>query len=96
LGLQLQLDEEKQHMTNDDLNRTPESEQTDDKNLGRQGMADQMKGKLDEAAGHVQKKVGEVTNNDDMQADGTARELKGKMEQGAGKVERAADDVLDR
>ncbi len=79
---------------NDDPRDTRDT-RDDDTNLGRQGMGDQLKGKMNEAAGNVQKKVGEMTDNEDMQAEGEGRELKGKMEQGLGEVKRTADDVLD-
>ena len=81
---------------NRDMNR-PMTDDTndDDTDLGRQGMGDQLKGKANEAAGGLQKKVGEVTNNEDMEADGGDRELKGKLQQGLGSAERTADDVLE-
>ena len=79
-----------------DMNRPVDDDnRDDDTNLGRQGMGDQAKGKADEALGGLQKKVGEVTNNENMEADGEGRELKGKLEQGIGSAERTADDLLD-
>lgn len=79
-----------------DMNRPVDDDnRDDDTNLGRKGMGDQLKGKADETLGGLQKKVGEVTNNEDMETDGEGRELKGKLEQGLGSAERTADDLLD-
>ncbi len=67
----------------------------DQKDLGTQGQEDTLKGKLKDAAGKVQSKVGEVTGNKDMQAKGDARQVGGKVQSTAGKVEKKVDDALD-
>jgi uncharacterized protein YjbJ (UPF0337 family) len=72
-----------------------EDARDDDNDLGRQGMGDQFKGKVNETTGNVQRKAGEMTGNEDMEAEGEERKLKGQMQQGLGDVERDADDLLD-
>ena len=53
-----------------------------------------MQGKLDQAAGKVQKKVGQLTGNKKVEAKGKAREMGGKVEDKAGKAEKKVDDTL--
>lgn len=66
-----------------------------DKDLGTQGRQDTAKGKLDQAAGNVQKKWGELTNDPNQQREGEGKRMKGKVEEGGGNLERKVDDALD-
>jgi len=65
------------------------------KNLGAQGAEDTVKGKANQAAGKVQKKVGQMTGDRKTAARGKAREVGGKVQSKVGKVERKADQALD-
>ena len=56
----------------------------------------QVKGKLKEAAGSVQKEVGKVTGNTDQEARGGAREVEGKVEKKAGDVKQAVKDIVKK
>ena len=71
-------------------------DQTKDRDLGKQGVADQVKGKANQAAVKVQKKAGEVTGNEDAQVKGAAREMRGKVQEKGGQAEKKVDDALDR
>lgn len=62
-----------------------------DKDLGTQGQEDSLKGKLNQAAGKVQSKVGGATGNRRMQAKGKARQVGGKVQEKAGQVEKKVD-----
>jgi len=64
------------------------------KDLGTQGQEDTLKGKLNQAAGTVQKKVGQVTGDKSTEAKGTAREMGGKVQSKAGNVEQKVDEKL--
>ena len=52
----------------------------DQKDLGTQGQEDVQKGKLNKAAGKVQKQVGKATGNKEMEAKGKAREVVDRAE----------------
>jgi uncharacterized protein YjbJ (UPF0337 family) len=52
---------------------------------------DQVKGAAKDVAGKVQRKVGELTGNEDQQAKGAAKQLGGKVQKGVGNVEEALD-----
>ena len=65
------------------------------KDLGTQGAEDTVKGKANQAAGKVQKKVGQATGDTKTEAKGKAREVGGKVQSKAGQVERKADQALD-
>src|SRR5262245_64618094 len=67
----------------------------DDNDFERQGRDDQFKGKMNEAAGNVQRKFGDMTNNEDIEAEGEERRRQGKMQQGLGDIERTDDDDED-
>lgn len=71
------------------------NEYNNHKDLGTQGDEDTLKGKVKEAAGKVQSKVGEVTNNPDLKAKGDAKQVGGKVQSTVGKGERKVDDTLD-
>jgi uncharacterized protein YjbJ (UPF0337 family) len=70
-------------------------DQDQNKDLGTQGQEDKLKGKVNEAAGKVQKKVGQVTGDTSTEAKGAARELGGKVQSKAGGVEKDVDRKLD-
>jgi len=53
-----------------------------------------VRGKVNQAAGNVQEKAGDILNNDEMQRHGQEKQIKGKLQEGAGDVERKADDIL--
>jgi len=49
---------------------------------------DKVDGKLDQAAGAVKEKTGEVTGNQDLQDRGTAQKVAGKVEEKVGDVKK--------
>jgi len=53
----------------------------------------QMKGAAKDVAGKVQRKVGELTGNENQQAKGTAKQVEGKVQKGVGNVEQALDEA---
>jgi uncharacterized protein YjbJ (UPF0337 family) len=61
------------------------------KDLRTQGQEDTLKGKLNQAAGKVQSKVGQATGNKRMQAKGKARQVGGKVQEKAGQVKQNVD-----
>ena len=63
--------------------------------LGEQGTADKVHGKIEQAAGTVQRKAGEVLGNTDMQAEGAGHEIKGGAQAGVGNVEKKVDETLN-
>jgi uncharacterized protein YjbJ (UPF0337 family) len=65
-----------------------------EKELGTQGQEDTVKGKLKEATGKVQSKVGELTGNEKMKAKGDAKQLGGKAQSTVGKGEQKVDQAL--
>ncbi len=50
------------------------------KDLGTQGRENTVKGKLDQAVGKVQEKVGEATGNTELEAKGKGKQVKGKAQ----------------
>ncbi len=52
---------------------------------------EQVKGAAKDVAGKVQRKVGELTGNEDQQAKGAAKQVAGKVQKGVGNVEEALD-----
>ena len=50
-----------------------------------------VKGAAKDVAGKVQRKVGELTGNENQQAKGTAKQVEGKVQKGVGNVEQALD-----
>lgn len=69
--------------------------QNENKDLGTQGQEDSLKGKLKDAAGKVQSKVGEVTDNPKTSAKGDAKQVEGKTQSTVGNAEQKIDNVLD-
>jgi uncharacterized protein YjbJ (UPF0337 family) len=59
--------------------------------LGTDGLKNQVKGAAKEAAGKVQKNVGDVTDNESQELKGAARELEGKAQRKVGEVENKID-----
>jgi len=51
----------------------------------------QVKGAAKDVAGKVQRKVGELTGNENQQAKGAAKQVEGKVQKGVGDVEQALD-----
>ena len=49
---------------------------------------DKVQGNLNQAAGAVKQKVGEVTNNPDLRDEGTADKLKGKVQEKVGDIKK--------
>ena len=66
-----------------------------DNHLGARGDRDKLKGKMNQGAGKVQEKTGDVIDNKKMQRKGKAKQVKGKMQEGAGHIKHAADDILN-
>ena len=66
-----------------------------DKDLGTQGTQDKVAGKMKEATGTVQSKVGQVTGNTDMEAKGKAKQVEGKVQSAVGTGEQKVDQALD-
>ena len=50
---------------------------------------DQVKGAAKDVAGKVQRKVGELTGNENQQAKGAAKQVEGKVQKGVGNIEEA-------
>ena len=71
-----------------------DKDQDTNKDLGEQGAEDKLKGKVNQAAGTVQKKVGQATGDTSTEAKGKVREVGGKVQSKAGDVEQKADDKL--
>ena len=71
-------------------------DQTNDTNLGAEGLKNQVEGKVTEATGTVQKKAGQVTGDTSTEVQGAARELKGKAQNAGGQAESKADDLLNQ
>jgi uncharacterized protein YjbJ (UPF0337 family) len=61
---------------------------------------DTIKGKAKDAAGRVERQVGEWTDREDLQAEGAARQVEGKVQKGVGKVvgkvKEMTRDAMDR
>jgi uncharacterized protein YjbJ (UPF0337 family) len=51
----------------------------------------QVKGAAKDVAGKVQRKVGELTGDENQQAKGAAKQVQGKVQKGVGNVEKALD-----
>ena len=51
----------------------------------------QVKGAAKDVAGKVQRKVGELTGNENQQAKGTVKQVEGKVQKGVGNAEQALD-----
>ena len=52
---------------------------------------DQVKGAAKDVAGKVQRKVGELTGNENQQAKGAAKQVEGKVQKGVGNIGEALD-----
>jgi len=53
----------------------------------------QVKGAAKDVAGKVQRKVGELTGNENQQDKGTEKQVEGKIQKGVGNVEQALDEA---
>lgn len=71
-------------------------EEYEDKDLGAQGEEHTLKGKLKQAAGKVQSKVGEATGNTDMESKGKGKQVEGTAQSTLGNAEKKVDNVIDR
>ncbi len=80
-------------MSNDQWNDDHDDDQHED--LGTRGDKDTLRGKFNQAAGKVQEKAGDLTDDEEMERKGKEKQLKGNVQEGAGDIERAADDALD-
>ncbi len=69
--------------------------QNENKDLGTQGQEDSVKGKLKEAAGKVQSKIGDITDNPKTGAKGDAKQVEGKTQATVGNAEQKVDNALD-
>ena len=54
---------------------------------------DQLKGKVKDVAGKVQRKVGEATGNTSQQIKGAGKQVEGKLQKTAGDVQEAAENA---
>ncbi|HEY3993689.1 MAG TPA: CsbD family protein [Ktedonobacteraceae bacterium] len=68
----------------------------EEKDLGKQGLGDKLKGKKNEYTGKAQKQMGKMTGNREQEIKGKAREVGGAAQGKAGDVERNIDKELDR
>ena len=68
----------------------------ENKDLGTQGTEDTLKGKLNKAAGKVEKKLGQVTDDEEMEAKGTAKEAGGTVQSKLGQAERKVQEGIDQ
>lgn len=57
---------------------------------------DRIKGKVDEVAGKVKSKVGEMTGDRETQAEGIGQQIKGKVENAVGKVKDEGRAIRDQ
>lgn len=57
---------------------------------------ERIKGKAQDAAGRVERQVGEWTGNEKAQAEGLAKQAEGKVRNAIGKVKDAARDAADK
>lgn len=55
--------------------------------------SDQVKGNLKDAAGHVQRKLGEAVGSTDQQVKGAATQVEGKAQKAVGNVKEVFKDV---
>ena len=53
----------------------------------------QVKGAAKDVAGKVQRKVGELTGNENQQARGTAKQVEDKVQKGVGNVEQVVNEA---
>lgn len=56
---------------------------------------DEVRGKIDEAAGTVKQHIGRATGNPDLEDEGTAQRAGGNLESGLGKARRKISEGLD-
>jgi uncharacterized protein YjbJ (UPF0337 family) len=57
---------------------------------------DELKGKVDDAAGRIKRQAGEWTGDEKLQSEGLMDQAKGKLEKGVGKVKEAGRDLADK
>ena len=57
---------------------------------------DQVKGSIKDAAGKVQRKVGEATGSTEQQVKGANKQAEGKTQKAVGDVKEAVDDARKR
>ena len=58
--------------------------------------SDQVKGAIKDAAGKVQQKTGEVTNNQSQQAKGLTKQAEGKVQKNVGDAKEVLKDSIDK
>lgn len=56
---------------------------------------DEIRGKIDEAAGTVKEKIGRASGNPDLEYEGADQRSGGKVESGVGKARRKVSEGLD-
>lgn len=57
---------------------------------------EEVRGKIDEAAGTVKQHIGRATGNPDLEDEGAAQRAGGNLESGLGKAKRKVSEGLDR
>ncbi len=71
------------------------SDNMNDDNLQTKGDKNSLKGKLNQAGGTVQEKVGKLTGDRSQEAKGKGKKLKGHAQEGLGDAERNTDNALN-
>jgi uncharacterized protein YjbJ (UPF0337 family) len=56
---------------------------------------DEIKGKMNDVKGRVERQAGEWTGDTESQVKGAGDQLKGKMQQGVGKIKDAGNKAID-
>jgi uncharacterized protein YjbJ (UPF0337 family) len=57
---------------------------------------DTLKGKGKDAAGRIERQIGEWTDREDLEAEGAARQVEGKVQKTAGKIKEKGREMADR
>ena len=57
---------------------------------------ERIKGKVEDVAGHVERKVGELTGNEKLEAEGLAKQAEGKARNVVGKVKDSVREAADK
>jgi uncharacterized protein YjbJ (UPF0337 family) len=80
---------------NDDTMNPNNDPNTNNSDLGQQGLEHRGQGKMDQLGGKVQEGWGKLTGDKGDELQGKMKQGKGNLEEGAGKAESNLDDVLN-
>ncbi|MBD2256013.1 CsbD family protein [Pseudanabaena sp. FACHB-2040] len=61
-----------------------------------EGSHESVEGKVEETLGSAKRRVGEITDNNEMQTRGAGNELKGRAQYNKGRAESAVEDVREQ